>query len=194
MRNFSNQSIGLKTKNQTDNLNNQNNDINVAINSMEFTQEAFVLTSRKVVIQMMNTILKNYGYPKHLSTKDNSQKLDATIKYIYEQLFPTLDDIVDWEKCDDKKLMKQKAKFQETEIDLLECKRLRKNEYCLLILIHSDEKGLWEEILKQYPNSEWKIAQNVQTDKYSCPSLIGTILMENNSGDVKINDYQQLKF
>lgn len=190
---------GLIKENQSTILTNvdTSEDFNVELPS--FSQKILIHTDRKMVIKMVNTILKNLGEKRTLDNKSSIERVIKTFNYINHNFCFNPYLLIDWDNCKNKHVLRKKNilfSYEDSyeEVFFSSLKRFSKHD-CILEL-HSFSKNffLWYEIIKYYPNSEW-IVDKYEFDEdlmgYNCEGNIyqGTILMGNNNGNISIDKF-----
>lgn len=129
----------------------------------EKVQEVMVHTNRKGLTGIINTILKNVGVTRRISSKDNFERILSVWEYLYANLNVNLSHLIKWEECKDENLLRQKnylLSLDYPEVFIQEIKRVKKNDYFINLFIFSENKKFWWEIVKHYSKTEWIINFN----------------------------------
>ena len=186
---------GQNGENQTLVLESVNNGLSSQVESKDEYQEVKVFISRKGFIQMVNTILKNVGDTRRLSTKDSDNRIMNTLSSIQCKL--NLSHLIDWDKCTNQNVLKSK----ETNISsdgntndefLIFTKPTKQGKNRILNLLSCNlNKNLWSEVIRQYQDSEW-LVDNYQTfeDFFDLHKVYtGFTILENENGITSIGQY-----
>ena len=189
---------GLTSVNQTKSLvRMENGEIKVYTN--EKVQEVLIHTNRQGLTNIVNTILMNIGESRRISSKDNFERIESLCDYIYFNLKVNLYHLMNWDECGDKNLLKQKRgllKNEVQEVFVQEIKRVQRNDYFLKLFITSDNIGLWKEIIKHFPYTEWIIDINQVGDGEFLGDNIqcGSLLFFNDGQDLGYNSCESTDF
>ena len=186
---------GKNGENQTLVLESVNNGLSSHVECKDEYQEVKVFISRKGFIQMVNTILKNVGDTRRLSTKDSDNRILNTLSSIQCRL--NLSHLIDWDKCTNQNVLKSKeahvSSDGKTNDEFLIFTKPTKqgNNRILNLLSCNLNKNLWSEVIRQYQDSEW-LVDNYQTveDFFDLHKVYtGFTILENENGITSIGQY-----
>ena len=194
-------SVKTKTLNGQDKENQNlvpervNDGVYSQVESKDEYQTMMVFLPRKGFIQMVNTILKNVGDKRHLTTKDSDNRVWNTFSSIRGIL--NLSHIIDWDRCSIQNVWKSKETYvsadeKTNDSFIIFSKPTKQGKNRILTLLGCNlNQNLWSEVIRQYQDSEW-LVDSYQTEKDWLDIhkvYTGSTILENKNGVTSIGQY-----
>ena len=163
-------------------------------------QEVLIHTNRRMIIKLVNTILKNIGESKSILQTDDLEKVYDILRYLGPTSRVSLGDFIDWEKCQNSELLELKSSYltpnQSGKVCLINYGGFQDREdiNILVFKVWNGNKKFWSEIIKQYSESDW-IVDNYRLKSFSTDInwekgiLSHSTLLKNYKGDITVNEY-----